>query len=400
MNIVILGAGQAAASLAARLRALGHQGPITVIGDEDVAPYQRPPLSKAYLLGEMDLDRLTLRAAAWWADQQITLRLGERATAINRANRTVETTRGTYPYDALALTLGASPRHLPTAMGGALAGVHCVRNLADIAAIKPHLVAGRRLVVIGGGYIGLEAAAVARKLGLSVTLIEAAPRILGRVAAAETADMIRALHMAHGVEIIEGTPIARITGETAADGVDLADGRHLTADLVICGIGVAPEVALAEAAGLAIENGIAVDALGRSSDQAIWAAGDCASFAAPAGRMRLESVGNAIDMAEAVAANMLGAATDYVPKPWFWSDQFDAKLQIAGLNHGYDQVITRPGNGPHGGSVWYFRAGRLIAVDALNDARAYMIGKRLIEAGKSPSPQDIADASDLKALMA
>ncbi|MDS9467010.1 FAD/NAD(P)-binding oxidoreductase [Paracoccus sp. MBLB3053] len=399
MNIVILGAGQAAASMAAKLRALGHQGPITVIGDEPAPPYQRPPLSKAYLLGEMGLDRLTLRGTEWWSEQGITLRLGERATAIDRSSKTVTTDKGKYAYDALALTLGAVPRRLPQAMGGHLPGVHVVRNLADIAGVKPELTSGRRLVVIGGGYIGLEAAAVARKLGLDVTLVEAAPRILGRVAAAETAAMIRALHSAHGVQIIEGVGIERITGESMADGVTLADGRHLPAELVICGIGVAPETALAEAAGLLVENGIATDAQGRSSDGAIWAAGDCASFPSPDGRMRLESVGNAIDMAEAVAANMLEANMDYRPKPWFWSDQFDAKLQIAGLNAGYDRVVTRPGTGTHGGSVWYYRNGRLIAVDALNDARAYMIGKRLIEGGKSPSPEAVAEAADLKALM-
>ncbi|MFH5775278.1 NAD(P)/FAD-dependent oxidoreductase [Paracoccus sp. NGMCC 1.201697] len=399
MNIVILGAGQAAASMAAKLRALGHQGQITVIGDEAAPPYQRPPLSKAYLLGDMGLDRLTLRGSEWWDEQGITLRLDERATAIDRDRRAVLTDRGEYPYDALALTLGASPRRLPDALGGNLPGVHVVRNLADIAAVKPALLPGRRLVVVGGGYIGLEAAAVARKLGLEVTLVEAAPRILGRVAAPETATMIRDLHHAHGVEIVEGTAIAHITGEAQADGVMLADGRHLPADLVICGIGIAPETALAEASGLVLDNGIATDAQGRTSDPAIWAAGDCASFPVPEGRMRLESVGNAIDMAEAVAANILGAGADYVPKPWFWSDQFDAKLQIAGLNSGFDRVVTRPGAGAHGGSVWYFRDGRLIAVDALNDARAYMIGKRLIEGGKSPTPEAVAEASDLKALM-
>lgn len=397
MNIVILGAGQAAASLAARLRALGHRGAVTVIGDEPAPPYQRPPLSKAYLLGQMGLDRLTLRGPEWWADQGVTLRLGERAVEIDRDRRRVVTDRGEYPWDALALTLGATPRRLPDAMGGALPGVHVVRNLADIAALQPALVAGRKLVVIGGGYIGLEAAAVARKLGLEVTLVEAAPRILGRVAAPETAAMIRALHQSHGVAIIEGLGITRITGDAAAEGVELADGRLLPADLVICGIGVAPETALAQAAGLALDNGIAVDAQGRTSDPAIWAAGDCASFPTPEGRLRLESVGNAIDMAEAVAANMLGAGLDYVPKPWFWSDQFDAKLQIAGLNLGYDQVVTRPGE--NGGSVWYYRDGRLIAVDALNDARAYMIGKRLIEAGRSPEPKVVAEAADLKALL-
>ncbi|MFV0382796.1 NAD(P)/FAD-dependent oxidoreductase [Paracoccus sp. (in: a-proteobacteria)] len=399
MKIVILGAGQAAASMAATLRQLGHDGPITVIGDEPAPPYQRPPLSKAYLLGEMGLDRLTLRAPEWWNEQGITLRLAEPATTIDRARRVVTTGRGEYPYDALALTLGAAPRRLPEAMGGHLPAVHVVRNLADIAGVQPALVAGRRLVVIGGGYIGLEAAAVARKLGLEVTLVEAAPRILGRVAAPQTADMIRDLHRAHGVEIIEGTAIERITGDDAANGVMLADGRHLPADLVICGIGITPETALAGAAGIDIQNGIATDAQGRTSDPAIWAAGDCASFPGPDGPMRLESVGNAIDMAEAVAANILGANRDYHPKPWFWSDQFDAKLQIAGLNLGYDRVVERPGAGTHGGSVWYWREGRLIAVDALNDARAYMIGKRLIEGGKSPSPEAVLAATELKALM-
>ena len=297
---------------------------------------------------------------------------------------------------------------LPAAMGGDLPGVHVIRTLADVDALAPAMQPGRPLIVIGGGYIGLEAAAVARKLDLAVTLIEAAPRILGRVAAAQTADMIRALHRAHGVEILEGTGISHIAGTDRATGVALNDGRELPADLIVTGIGVLPETALAQTAGLALDNGIATDALGRTSDPAIWAAGDCASFpwAGPGadpcadGRLRLESVGNAIDMAEAVADNILGADKPYRPKPWFWSDQFDAKLQIAGLGIGHDRIATRPGDGQHGGSVWYFRDGRLIAVDALNDARAFMIGKRLIEAGRSPDPAAISTTTDLKALLA
>ncbi len=357
MRIVILGAGQAAASMAARLRAGGHDGPLTVVGAEPVAPYQRPPLSKSYLLGQMGLDRLLLRADDWWPDQRIELRLGETATAIDTAARLVATDRGSLEYDALALTLGAHPRRLPAAMGGDLPGVHVVRTLADVDALAAQMLPGRRLIVIGGGYIGLEAAAVARKLGLTVTLIESAPRILGRVAAPQTADMIRALHLAHGVEIMEAVCIERIMGDSHATGVALADGRELQADLIVTGIGVAPETALAHAAGLAI------------------------------------------DMAETVADNMLGADRVHDAKPWFWSDQFDAKLQIAGLGAGYDRIVTRPGDGQHGGSVWYFRNGRLIAVDALNDARAYMIGKRLIESGRSPDPAAIPTVPDLKALM-
>ncbi|MFP1643798.1 NAD(P)/FAD-dependent oxidoreductase [Pontitalea aquivivens] len=398
-GIVVVGGGQAAASLAVKLRALGYVGTLTILCDEPVPPYQRPPLSKAYLLGDMALDRLLLRADDYWAAQDITIRTACRAEAIDRAARTLRLTGGeTLAYDQLALTTGATPRLLPAAIGGGLGGVHVVRTLADVDAMAPALKPGARLVVIGGGYIGLEGAAVARKLGLDVTLIEATPRILGRVACAETADAIRALHQAHGVQIIEGTGLARLTGTDHVTGADLADGRHIPADLVLVGIGVAPQTALAETAGLAIDNGIKVDAQGRSADPAIWAAGDCASFPGPDGRMRLESVGNAIDMAETVAANMLGATTPYHPKPWFWSDQFDAKLQIAGLNTGYTRVITRRGDGQ---SFWYYRNDRLIAVDALNDARAYMIGKRLIESGKSPAPGVLTDpATDLRALLA
>ncbi|HRO16200.1 MAG TPA: FAD-dependent oxidoreductase, partial [Paracoccus sp. (in: a-proteobacteria)] len=229
MGIVILGAGQAAAAMAARLRALGHAGPLTVIGEEPVPPYQRPPLSKAYLLGEMGVDRLTLRAPEWWAEQGIELRTGERALSIDRTAGCVTTTAGTVPYEALALATGAAARRLPAAMGGDLPGVHVVRDLADVDRLRPEMDAARRIVVIGGGYVGLEAAAVARKLGLDVALIESASRILSRVAAPETADMLRALHLAHEVQLLEGTGLSRITGDARADGVDLLDGRHLPA---------------------------------------------------------------------------------------------------------------------------------------------------------------------------
>ncbi|MFD1880144.1 NAD(P)/FAD-dependent oxidoreductase [Paracoccus pacificus] len=398
---VIIGAGQAAASMAARLRALGDTRPITVIGAEPVAPYQRPPLSKAYLLGDMALDRLLLRGADFWADQDITLCLGRTVTGIDRAGRQVLTDDGAaLGYDALALTTGAVPRRLPAAIGGDLGGVFTVRTLADVDTMAPDMRAGRRLAVIGGGYIGLEAAAVGRKLGMEVTLIEAAPRILGRVASAETADMIRRLHVAQGVRIVEGAAVDRLIGTERAEGVRLADGREIPADLIVVGIGIDPDVALARDAGLNIDNGIAVDGTGRTSDPAIWAAGDCASFPHDGRRLRLESVGNAIDMGDLIAANMLGAEKPYQPKPWFWSDQFDAKLQIAGLNAGFDQVVRRPGDGEHGGSVWYWRDGRLIAVDALNDARAYMVGKRLIDAGRNAAPDLVGDpATDLKTLL-
>lgn len=396
-GIVIVGAGQAGAALAARVRALGHTGPVTMIGAEPVAPYQRPPLSKGYLLGEMGLDRLMLRGPEFWQDAGVDLRLGARVTAIDPAARQVIVGDTVLSYDALALTTGAVPRRLPAAIGGDLEGVHTVRTLADVDAMAPEFMAGRRLLVVGGGYIGLEAAAVAAKLGLQVTLIEAAPRILQRVAAAESAAWVRDLHARHGVRILEGCALTRLTGEGRVTGADLADGRHIAADFVIVGVGVTPDTALAEAAGLRIDNGIWTDAQGRTSDPAIWAAGDCASFPWAGGRIRLESVGNAIDQAELVAENILGAGKDYVARPWFWSDQYDVKLQIAGLSTGHDRVVTRQGDGY---SVWYYAGDRLIAVDAMNDSRAYMVGKRLIEAGLSPAPEAVGDpATDLKTLL-
>ncbi|PPB82392.1 3-phenylpropionate/trans-cinnamate dioxygenase ferredoxin reductase subunit [Albidovulum inexpectatum] len=398
-RIVIVGAGQAGASLAAKLRALGHDGPITMIGDEPVPPYQRPPLSKAYLLGEMEAERLWLRAPSFWQENGIELITGHQATAIDRDRRVVRAGGREIPYDQLALTTGARPRRLAAEIGGDLPGVHVVRTLADVDAMAPEFRPGRRVLIVGGGYIGLEAAAVASKLGLKVTLIEMAPRILNRVACKQTADHFRALHQAHGVTIRESTTLQRLEGEGHVSAAILNDGERIETDFVIVGIGILPNVELAQEAGLTIENGIWTDALGRTSDAAIWSAGDCASFPWAGGRIRLESVGNAIDQAECVAINMLGANTPYQARPWFWSDQYDVKLQIAGLGTGHDRIVTRQGEGG-AVSFWYFRGDRLIAIDAVNDARAYMIGKRLIEAGKTADPDRLADPGfDLKSLL-
>ncbi|MFM7333307.1 MAG: NAD(P)/FAD-dependent oxidoreductase, partial [Tabrizicola sp.] len=301
-------------------------------------------------------------------------------------------------YDHLALTTGSTPRRLPAAIGGELQGVYTVRTLADVDAMRGEFAAGRRVIIVGGGYIGLEAAAVASKLGLDVTVLEMAPRILQRVAAPETSDFVRAMHQAHGVKVLESTGLDRLVGETRVEGALLKDGRTLPADFVIVGVGITPNTQLAEAAGLTLDNGIATDELGRTSDPSIWSAGDCASFPWKGGRIRLESVGNAIDQAEAVAANILGAGQPYQAKPWFWSDQYDLKLQIAGLNIGYDHVVTRKGEG-EAVSFWYYRGADLLAVDAMNDSRAYMVGKRLIEMGKSPGPEVIVSTPDLKALL-
>jgi 3-phenylpropionate/trans-cinnamate dioxygenase ferredoxin reductase subunit len=272
--------------------------------------------------------------------------------------------------------------------------------LAHIDAMAFKFRKGACALIVGGGYIGLEAAAVAAKLGLdATTVIEAAPRILQRVAAPETSDYFRRLHTAHKVKIVEGIGLARLLGEREVTGALLSDGREIQADLVIVGIGIEPDVQLAAEAGLTVDNGIFTDEFGRTSAPAIWAAGDCASFPHQGRRIRLESVGNAIDQAEHVAENMMGGVRPYQAKPWFWSDQYETKLQIAGLNTGYDRVVSRVG--PNEAlSIWYYAGGRLLAVDAMNDARAYMVGKRLIEQNRSPDPASVADtAIDLKSLL-
>lgn len=398
-GVVVVGAGQAAAALVAKLRSGGYAGQITLVGEEPVVPYQRPPLSKAYLLGEMDLDRLFLRPAEFYAAQNVTLRLGSRVTGIDRAARTVTVGQDTLSYDDLVLCTGALPRRLPEAIGGALGGVYAVRTLADVDAMAPRFQKGARVLIVGGGYIGLEAAAVAAKLGLAVTLVEAAPRILQRVAAPETSDYFRALHKSHGVDIREGTGLVKLTGDGQVTGAELSDGTRLEIDFAIAGVGIAPDTGLAEAAGLEIDNGILVNARGQTSDPAIWAAGDCAAFPQAGAVMRLESVGNAIDMGELVAGNILGAGRAYAARPWFWSDQYDTKLQIAGLNAGYDQIVTR--RAEDGAlSHWYYAGDRLLAVDAMNDSRAYMVGKRLIEAGRTADKAVVANPSaDLKPLL-
>lgn len=402
MKIVVVGAGQAGASLVAKLRSTGHQGEITLIGSEPELPYQRPPLSKKYLLGEIGKERLFLRPQNFYDDQSITLALGRSVHAVDRTAKTVTAGDRVYPYDHLALTTGSSPRRLPKSIGGTLAGVYTMRDLADADAMAPEFVAGRRVLIVGGGYIGLEAAAVAARMGLDVTLVEMSTRILKRVAAPQTSDYFRALHQSHGVDIKEGiglTQLHSVDGRVSS--AALSDGSEIAVDFVIVGVGIMPQSDIAALAGLKVDNGIMVNALGQTSDPAVWAAGDCTVFPYGTGSLRLESVQNAIDQAEAVAGNILGADQAYIPQPWFWSDQYDVKLQIAGLNTGYDSVVTRAApDDPKVVSFWYYEGDRLLAVDAMNDPRAYMVGKRLIESAKSPDPATIADPnSNLKNLL-
>lgn len=397
-HVVVVGAGQAGSSLVAKLRNSGFTGEVTLIGAETAPPYQRPPLSKKYLLGEMELERLYLRPVEFYEEHNITLRLGETVTAVDADAKTITVGSDVLVYDELVFTTGSNPRQLPETIGGALDGVYVVRGLDDVDAMEPEFKANRHVLIIGGGYIGLEAAAVAAKLGLRVTLVEMADRILQRVACAQTSDYFRDLHQAHGVDIREGIGLVRLVGDGRIASAELTDGTSLDIDFVIAGVGITPAVELAELAGCDIDNGIKTDAQGRTSLNNIWAAGDCASFPYKDTRIRLESVPNAIDQAELIANNLLGANEAYVAKPWFWSDQFDTKLQIAGLNTGYDNIVSRVTES--GASFWYYQGETLLAVDAMNDPRAYMIGKRLIEAGKSPDRALVGDLSvELKTLM-
>ncbi|KIC11529.1 pyridine nucleotide-disulfide oxidoreductase [Leisingera sp. ANG-M1] len=399
-HIVVIGAGQAGSSLVAKLRKDGFDGEITLIGAEEALPYQRPPLSKAYLLGEMELERLFLRPASFYEENNITVKLGARVTAIDPAAKTVSLGDEVVSYDQLALTTGSDPRRLPAAIGGDLDDVYVVRGLTDVDAMAPNVTEGKRALIVGGGYIGLEAAAVCAKRGVQVTLVEMADRILQRVAAPETSDYFRSLHSSHGVSIREGVGLERLEGEDGkVTRAVLSGGEAVEVDFVVVGVGITPSSQLAEMAGLELDNGIKVDAKGRTSDASIWSAGDCASFPFKDNRIRLESVPNAIDQAEVVAQNMLGADKDYVAQPWFWSDQYDVKLQIAGLNTGYDNVVTRQGEGQQV-SFWYYAGDQLVAVDAMNDPRAYMVAKRLIDMGKTADKGVVADsAADLKPLL-
>ncbi|MDM9619978.1 FAD-dependent oxidoreductase [Rhizobium sp. S96] len=402
-RLVIIGAGQAGFALAAKLRALKDTRPITIIGAEDALPYQRPPLTKKYLLGEMSFDRLLFRPEHWYADNDVEIRVSTWAEQIKRDSKQVILQDGSVlDYGTLALTTGSTPRGLPAAIGGDLDGVYVARDKRDADLLAEEMRPGRRVLIIGGGYIGLEAAAVARHRGLEVTVIEMADRILQRVAAKETADIMRVIHEAHDVVIREKTGLKHLIGRDGKlVGAELSDGSTIDIDFAIVGIGVVPNDQLAKEAGLEVTNGIVVDEFARTSDPSIFAAGDCAVLPWQGGRIRLESVQNAVDQAEAAAAIIAGGNAPYEPKPWFWSDQYDVKLQIAGFNLGYDETLLRPGAREGAHSIWYFKSGTFIAVDAINDAKAYVTGKRLLESGINPDKAILADGSaDLKQLLA
>ncbi len=394
-RVIIIGAGQAGGETAQRLRQGGFSGDITLIGEEPCAPYQRPPLSKTYLKGELSMDRLLLRPASVYAEERISFVSPLKAVWIDRANKRVRMEGGReLPYDALVIATGARPRRLPL-VGADLEGVHLFRTAADVDTIRPRFTPDAKLVVIGAGFIGLEVAAVARQCGLHVTVVETAVRPLARVTSPEVAGFFLDEHTRQGVRFVLGGQPAILKGEDHVTAVCLADGMEIKADLVIAGIGVTPETTLAQQCGLSVDDGVVTDRQCRTSDPAIFAIGDCARRPmVHYGEKvcRLESVHNAVEGAKVVAATILGR-THAEEAPWFWSDQYDLKLQIAGLFQGYDHVVFRGVMADRAFAAFYYKGDRLIAVDAVNRPGEYLGAKMLIQTGRTVAPSVLEDST-------
>lgn len=395
-RVVIVGAGQAGGEAAMRLRAAGFEGAITLVGEEPEPPYQRPPLSKAYLAGKLPLDRVHIKPLEAYEEAGVTVQLEARVSAIHRETKTVSLTSGdTLPYDWLILATGARPRMLPVA-GADLPGVFTLRTVADVHAIQPHLGAGKSLAVIGAGFIGLEVAAVARDMGMDVTVIEAAARPLARVAGETVSGFYLDEHTRRGVRFCLGAQAAVIKGEGAVRAVGLKDGTDVPCDLVIAGIGVTPAVELAAAAGLRIDDGVLTDTETRTSDPAIFAIGDCARrpMTHYDGRTaRLESVHSALEGAKLAAAAITKTPPPPLEAPWFWSDQYDLKLQIAGLFAGHDRVVVRGDPADRRFAVFYLKGDQVLAVDAINAPAEFLGAKLLIQRHARLEPSALSDMS-------
>ncbi|MDE1145104.1 MAG: FAD-dependent oxidoreductase [Azospirillaceae bacterium] len=394
-DVLIVGAGQAGAQTALSLRLGGHAGSILMVGDEPDAPYERPPLSKDYLAGERDAARLYLRPAGFWAERNIALQTHAHVVSIDATAHTATLETGeTIAYRALVWAAGGHPRPLPLP-GATLAGVHMLRTRADADRLRAELADAIRVCVIGGGYIGLEAAAVLAKAGRPVTVLEVQDRVLARMSAEPISRHIEAQHRAHGVDVRTGVTITAVEGrEGRVMGVALGDGTLVPADIVIAGIGLLPNQAVLTAAGAECGNGVLVDEFCRTSLPDIYAIGDCANHPnAYAGgmRVRLESVQNAIDQAKTVASVLLGTPQPYRALPWFWSNQYDLKLQTVGLNHGYDDTVLRGDPATGSFSLIYLRAGRVVALDTINALRDFNAGKKLVELGACPDRAALAD---------
>ena len=380
-GILILGAGQAAAQLAISLRQGGHDGAIRMIGDEPYAPYQRPPLSKAFLKEKASIETLMLRGESYWADHKVELELGTAAVAVDLARKRVSLRDGrARDYDTLVFATGTRARDLPLP-GIKLSGVFSLRKIDDVRRLRPALDDARRIAIVGGGYIGLEVAAVLRQEDRDAIVIEAEGRVMKRVAGETISSFFDTLHRSRGVDIRLGARLAAIDGETHATGVTLASGERIASDLVLVATGARANDDLAAASGLACEEGIVVDHFARAAPD-VYAIGDCARFPSQryGRKVRLECVQNAVDQAKAAAEAILGRPKPYDPVPWFWSDQYEVKLQITGLLDGFDACETVGDPASEKFSVEYRKGGKLIAVDAVNDGRAHMLGRRRIAA--------------------
>ena len=395
-DVVIVGAGHGGAQCAIAFRQNGFTGSIAMIGREPEPPYERPPLSKEYFAREKTFDRLYIRPPQFWEEKDIALHLGVEVTAVDPAGKVLSLSNGeTCGYGQLVWATGGDPRRLSCA-GAELAGIHAVRTRADCDQLMGEIDGGvKNIVVIGGGYIGLEAAAVLTKLGCQVTLLEALPRVLARVAGPELSAFYEAEHRSHGVDLRTGVSVDSLVGEGRVSGVKLADGSVIPADAVIVGIGIIPAVGPLIAAGAAGGNGLDIDEFCRTSLPDVYAIGDCAAFAcdyAGGTVMRIESVQNANDQATTVAKAILGDAQPYHAFPWFWSNQYDLRLQTAGLSVGYDQTVLRGDPANRAFSVVYLKGGKMIALDCVNMVKDYVQGRKLVEAGVSPDLERLADA--------
>jgi 3-phenylpropionate/trans-cinnamate dioxygenase ferredoxin reductase component len=395
-RIVIAGGGQAAVQAVDTLRRKGFTGQILLVGDEPWLPYQRPPLSKKYLAGALERERLLLRPPHFYETHSVETRLGCRVEEIARREQRLRLDDGsTIAYDALLIATGSCPRPL-AAPGADLDGVHFLRTIADVERIRAEWMPGKRLVIVGGGYIGLEVAATARELGLEVTVLEMADRVMSRVVCPQVSAFYEGEHARRGVRILCNSRVralAAAPGSGRVHAVITDDGEQHPADCVVVGCGVLPADALAAACGLACENGVVVDDRCRTSDPVIYAAGDCTSHPSLhyGRRLRLESVDNAFEQGASAALNMLGLETVHDKVPWFWSDQYDLKLIIVGIGQGYDTVVMRGDPATHAFSACYLRGGELIAVDSVNSPKDQMAARKLIAARARPNPDRLAD---------
>ncbi len=390
--ILIIGGGQAGAQATDTLRRGGFGGRIVLIGDEPRLPYQRPPLSKKYLAGDLAEDRLLIRHQSYYDEHRIELKLGLPATRIDPAARRATWGGEELTYDRLLLCVGAKARPL-TCPGADLSGVHYLRGIADVTAIREGLKTGARVVIVGGGYIGLETAATARNFGCAVTVLEMADRVMNRVVAPCVSEFFTQQHRLHGVNIVCNTRVVRLEGTGRVERVVCADGSDYQADLVVVGVGATANTDLASAAGLECDNGVVVDQYCRTSDSAIYAAGDCTNHPSPrfGMRVRLESVDNAFEQAKTAALNMLERPTVHDRVPWFWSDQFDIKLLIVGLPQGFDLQVLRGDPATRSFSVCYLKDRELLAVEAINHSADYMAARKLIADRARLDPHKLAD---------